>query len=178
MATEFRVRFGKESAVALEKMLNDQAGQFRNPRGLLMALGTAFLKLQNRRFLDQKDPQGNDWQKLSGLTVMLRGSSGPILRRSGRLMSSGNFQVSGMTLSLGVDTIYARAQQYGATIVPKNAKSLAIPVRAGKDGRNKDGFILLKSVTIPARPMVGFGPREEEAAQKVITAWLKLGPDA
>lgn len=43
------------------------------------------------------------------------------------------------------DIIYARIQEEGGTIVPKNAKALAIPQSDG-------GVAFVKSVTIPARP--------------------------
>ena len=76
---------------------------------------------------------------------------------------------------------YAGVHQEGATITPKAAKALAIPVtnearRAGgprsmdlhlvwpkgkaagtlRDDANKVHFVLVKSVTIPARPFLGW----------------------
>lgn len=43
------------------------------------------------------------------------------------------------------DIVYARMQEEGGTIVPKNAKALAIPQPGG-------GVVFVKSVKIPARP--------------------------
>ncbi|QLP98616.1 MAG: phage virion morphogenesis protein [Rhodoblastus sp.] len=141
-----------------------------NPSAGLKLVGEALLREQNRRFQTQTDPDGRPWQPLAPLTVLTRGgATGPILRRSGQLMRSGAWQVSGATLRIGLNTIYAGVQHFGATIVPKNARRLAIPVPGGKPP-----VVMAGKVTIPARPIVGFGAKDEEAARGAIEGWLAV----
>ena len=143
------------------------AARLANPAAGLKIVGEALLREQNRRFETQSDPQGRPWQALAPLTVESRGASGPILRRSGQLMRSGAYQVSGATLRIGLNTIYAAVQHFGATITPKKARRLAIPMPGGR-------FAGAMKVTIPARPVVGFGDKDEAAARRALEAWLAV----
>lgn len=169
-----------ELKVALNHADKDRALAVLEPLGRAMAVpaaglrivGEALLREQNRRFKSQTSPDGAAWAALSPLTQELRGKAGPILRVSGRLMRSGAYQVSGSTLAVGLNTIYAAVHQYGATITPKSASMLAIPARAGRGGRNANGFVFAKSVTIPARPIVGFGVLDERAARRAVEDWI------
>lgn len=94
---------------------------------------------------------------------------------------------------IGTDIIYAKIQEFGGTIKPKNGKYLAIPVNSGKQyvspknfptplgfRRTKKGngilidaegttqFILVKSVEIPAKPYMrpAFDAKRNEAVQE------------
>ncbi|QCI65638.1 phage virion morphogenesis protein [Phreatobacter stygius] len=154
------------NSATADAMLADLAGRTSNLPGALKNIGETLVKVQRRRFMTGTDPQGKKWAPLSPLTVELRGSSGPVLNRSGRLMNSSAYQVSGSTLHVGLNTIDAAVHQFGATIVPKKAPILAIP--------SKGGFVFLKKAVIPARPIVGFGPEDERAARDTITEWLAL----
>lgn len=97
-------------------------------------------------------------------------------------MRSGAWQVSGATLRIGVNTIYAAAQHFGATIKPKKGKMLAIGVGSANIGRSRGGLVLGKSggvvmarqVTLPARPIVGFGPKDEKATADAVADWLEV----
>lgn len=168
-------RFNPEEIARAQGTLRELSQRARNVSGGLKIVGEALLKNQLNRFRDQIDPQGKPWAKLRPLTVLLRGgATGPILRRSGQLMRSSNYQVSGTTLRLGISGVQAAAQQFGATIKPKKAKRLAIPIPAGVGGRNSASFAFPKKVTLPARPMVGFGPKDEAATRRAITQWLRV----
>lgn len=157
------------------KTLKRLAGLAARPAGGLKVVGAALLKEQNRRFDAETDPEGKSWAPLAPLTVALRGGkTGPILRRSGQLKRSGNWRVSGSTLRVGVNTPYAAAQQFGATITAKRHPTLLIPMPAARGGRNKMSFARPKSVTIPSRPMVGFGPRDENATLDAVEDWLAI----
>lgn len=187
MSVPIIVRLDPSDQAALDKRFGDLARKARNPSGVLKVVGEALLRVQNQRFQSQTDPTGKPWARLKPLTALLRGSRGPILRRSGNLMRSGAWQVSGTTLRIGLNTIYAAVHQFGATIKPVRAKMLAIGIGSANIGRSRGGLILGKAsnshpssvvmarkVTIPARPIVGFGPKDQEAASNAVADWLEV----
>ena len=55
---------------------------------------------------------------------------------------------------------YAAIHQYGGTIRPKNAKRLMFKV-GGKT-------VMTQSVTIPARPFIGFSEEDRQEAQQIL----------
>ena len=184
---EIRATLNPADQAAADKLLGGLARKAQNPTGGLKIIGERLLREQSRRFETQTDPDGKPWAKLKPLTVLLRGSSGPILRRSGNLMRSGAWQVSGATLRIGLNTIYAAAQHFGATIVPKKAKMLAIGIGSANINRSRGGLILGKAsnqhpgnvvmarkVTLPPRPIVGFGPRDQKATEEAVADWLEV----
>ena len=169
MTTTITIRINTTDQAKAQKVLDELAHKITHPEGGLKIIGAQLLKVQNARFDSQSDPDGKPWAKLAPLTVATRGgATGPILRRSGQLKRSGAWQVSGATLRVGVNTIYAAAQQFGVTIKPVKAKRLAIPMGGGK-------FVFADKVTIPARPMVGFGARDETATRHAVEDWLDIG---
>ena len=187
MSIEIRAHLDPRDQGRADAVLAELAAKTSNVSGGLKVVGEALLRVQNRRFQTQTDPSGKPWAKLKPLTVLLRGARGPILRRSGQLMRSGAWQVSGRTLAIGVNTIYAAAQHFGATIVPKNGRMLAIPIGVARIGRSRGGLVLGKSssahptsvvmarkVTLPARPIVGFGDKDEQAARHATEDWLAV----
>lgn len=172
MTVELKMTMSEGDKKRALAVLEPLARAAENPSGGLKIIGEALLRTQNERFRSETDPTGKPWEKLSALTVELRGSNGPILRRSGALMRSGAYQVSGRSLAVGLNTIYAGVQQFGATITPKRAQALFIPFKAGYGGSNSGGFIRAQKVTIPARPIVGFGDKDERAAKGAVEDWL------
>lgn len=157
------------------KALAQLGRKARNPEGGLRNIGEALLKITRQRFESQSDPDGKAWAPHSKLTQAIRGAGKSILRKSGRLMRSINYNVSGRVLRLGPHAPpYDAVQQFGATIRPKKGKALAIPIPARRGGRNKAGFIFAKKVVVPPRPYIGFGPRDEAATLREIEAWLTL----
>lgn len=186
MTVTLNVRLDPADRARADAVLAELARRATNPAGGLRIVGRALVSEQERRFQSQTAPDGKAWAKLKPLTVLLRGARGPILRRSGALMESSNAQVSGMTLRVGVNTIYAAVQHFGATIVPKNGAMLAIPIGAARITKSHGGLILRKGaadrpavvmarkVTIPARPIVGFGAKDEAAARSAIEGWLAV----
>jgi phage gpG-like protein len=185
--SDIRMRLDAASLARAESVLAELSAKARNPSGGLKIIGGALLREQNRRFETGRDPDGRKWAPLKPLTVLLRGARGPILRRSGRLMQSGAWQVSGRTLRVGVNTIYAAAQHYGAVIKPKNGKMLAIPMGGANIGRSrgglvvgkpsnkhKGGVVMARQVTLPPRPIVGFGAKDETAARRAVAQWLAV----
>lgn len=174
MTVSIKAHLNPDDQARAEAVLAGLVGKTSNLPGGLKVVGEALLRTQNARFISQSDPDGKPWAKLRPLTVEIRGSAGPILRRSGQLMRSGAWQVSGSTLRIGVNTPYAAVQQFGAVIKPVKGKVLAIPMAARRGGRNAPSFAFAKKVTIPPRPIVGFGTKDELAAHGAIEDWLAL----
>lgn len=88
-------------------------------------------------------PKGTPWRAL-------RSRVGQPLRDTGRLQSSIRSQADRDGVTIGTNLIYARVHQFGATIVPRQAKMLAFEI----GGRT----VFAKSVTIPARPYMPLTP--------------------
>lgn len=175
MTIELRAFLAPHDQVKANRLLDQLAAKASNIQGGLKIVGERLLREQNRRFDTQSDPDGRPWAPLKPLTRLTRGgASGPILRRSGQLKRSGAWQVAGLRLSVGVNTPYAAVHQFGATIVPRKARRLAIPIPAGAGGRNGTSFAFAKRVTIPPRPIVGFGARDEKSTREAIADWLAI----
>lgn len=187
MTLDLRLNLDAASLARAEAVMAELASKARNPAGGLNGIGEALRRELRRRFETGTDPDGRKWAPLKPLTVLLRGARGPILRRSGDLMKSSVYQVSGKTLRVGVNTIYAAAQQFGATIVPKKGKMLAIPMGGARIARRHGGLVpgggtnrhpgkvvMARKVTLPPRPMVGFGPKDEIAARRAVRQWLAV----
>ena len=115
--------------------------------GVMKSIGEALLATTQDRFASQTTPDGAAWPALSPATVAKRGAAGPILRQSGRLYGSLNYQVSGDTVRLGPNTIYAAVHNFGYTFST--------------------------GVTVPARTYVGFGPDDQRAVRDTIEEWLE-----
>lgn len=167
----------------LERALALLAHKVEHPQEALKNIGEALLKNTRDRFETQTGPDGLAWAPLAPLTVFLRGGAkGPILCRADkRLFRSTNYALSGRTVSVGANAPpYDRALQFGVTITPKKGNALAIPLPGSKIKSKAKGSapapqrkLLVKSVTIPARPYIGFGPKDEAAVLREIEAALE-----
>lgn len=93
------------------------------------------------------------------------------LRKSGNLQRSISEEVVGDSIYVGTRgsavAAYARAQQDGVTIKPVNAKALAF--QAG----NKLAFA--QSVTLPARPYIGFADRDKQVIVDMLADAISAG---
>lgn len=148
----------------------------------LKACKVIVVSATTKNFQQSHGPNGEAW-------APLKWRSGRPLYDKGLLMGSvtagGEGSVSKITESMlvyGTNLDYAATHQYGATITPKAARALAVPVtqearRSGgprqmgdlhvvwpkgrpsgtlRDAAGKVQFALVKSVTIPARPFLGW----------------------
>ncbi|NVJ90874.1 MAG: phage virion morphogenesis protein [Methylocystaceae bacterium] len=121
-------------------------------------IGMALVSQVQDRFREGKGPDGVPWEKAK------RG--GQTLVDSGRLRDSVTHSVDGSTVKVGTNVIYAKSHQFGATIKPKSAKVLAFTV-AGKP-------VFAKSITIPARPFLGFDDDSFKAIRGEIADFVRM----
>lgn len=166
MAVEIKLVLNDGEQQRVDRVLETLLAKAKDVNGALKNVGEALLQTTLERFSTQTDPEGHKWQPLSELTQKLRGSSSPILNRTGRLKGSIVYQVEGSVLKLGPNTVDAAVHQFGATIVPKDKKALRIPVQSGG--------LFLKRAVIPARPYIGFGEKDEHAAMAAIDDWFSV----
>ena len=173
--TGLRIIPDPDSFARAERELSRLAGQTSNLPGALKNIGDALVVNTIRRFHTKQGPDGKAWAPHAPLSLKLGAKPGSMLRRRGRLLGSINRQVSGSVLRVGANAPpYDRVQQYGATIRPKKGKFLRVPIPAQRGGRNGPSFMFLRKVTIPARPYIGFGSKDEAATLREITAWLAI----
>ena len=126
---------------------------------VLRPIGLALVQVTQERFRDERDPFGQPWAPLNPAYAEIKRGPG-ILRASGLLMRSITYRAAAAEVAVGSNRIYAAVHQFGATIRPVRAKALVFRlgsrvVRAG-------------SVTIPARPYLGFGPKDQAAVLEVV----------
>lgn len=108
----------------------------------LGALGGALANRIRLCFRLGQSPWGVPWKPLNP-----RYRTGQPLRDTGRLQRSITSQVQGDAAVVGTNVRYAAVHQFGATILPKNAKFLAAPVGGG-------GIHFLKKAVVPSRPFL------------------------
>ncbi|QIW15846.1 phage virion morphogenesis protein [Pasteurellaceae bacterium RH1A] len=121
--------------------LQQIARQLESPRRLYGILGESLKKIHNQRFKQEIDPEGNRWQALSDRTLALkrkRGKSLKILRQDGNLADRTAYNIKADGVEFGSSQPYAALHHFG-----------------GRAGRRR-------KVTIPARPWLGVGRRDED----------------
>lgn len=113
-------------------------------------------------------PDGSEWPARHPAYV----NPEPMLNREGFLADSLASEATQESAAWGSNLVYARIHQLGGTIVPKNADALRFSL--GEE------VVTAKSVTIPARPYLGWGGDEVRMAEDVLEAWLgqQLGAGA
>lgn len=130
-----------------------------NPLLLFEKIGSYGVRSTQARFLSQTAPDGAAWQAWNPAYAELRGP-GSILTRSGALVQSLNFQAGLSEVRWGSPMIYAAVHQFGATIVPKNARTLAFWLSSSSYVGSQ--LVLARSVTIPARPYLGLSAADTD----------------
>lgn len=123
---------------------------------LLTTIGAVGESQTRRRIEDEKTaPDGTPWQP--------NRKGNPILVETGQhLLATIAFDLGGAdTVAWGSWWEYAHVHQEGATIVPKNAKALAIPT--------PDGMRLAKKAVIPARPFLGLSDDNVDELLDIVT---------
>ena len=128
----------------------------RNPSRVLAAVGEELIQSTQRRFETQTAPDGTPWAPLNPHYAADKAAVRPgagILTYTQHLRRGISRYVDGRTLVWGSNLDYAAVHQFGAVIKPKAGggdpkKSLHFAL----GGRT----LMVRSVTIPARPYLGF----------------------
>lgn len=137
--------------------------------GTIRAIGVALVETTMQRFETGTDPMGQKWAALLPAYAAIKKGPG-ILRASLMLQRSVTFATAGSTVTVGSNRIYAAVHQFGATIKPVRAKALAFRLGAtGPRGGKSSALVFAKSVTIPQRPYLGFGPKDQRAVLDVVS---------
>jgi phage virion morphogenesis protein len=139
----------------------------RNFTPLLKAIGVGLVRTTQDRFTAAKDPQRQSWRALNPLYAEEKKGPGILRERAmrGGLMGSITFKVSGTEVAVGSNKKYAAVHQFGAVIRPVAAKALVFKL-GGK-------LVHAGSVTIPARPYLGFGEADQRVALEAVAFELE-----
>lgn len=159
--SESRIRYAFDDRQAIAAI--ERLGGIRFE--ILRPIGLALVQVVQQRFRDEEDPFGRRWDALSPAYAEVKKGPG-ILRASGLLMRSITFEASGDEVAVGSNRVYAAVHQFGATIKPKNAKALVF--KLGKR------VVHAKSVTVPQRPYLGFGPEDRKAVLEVLDEAIEV----
>lgn len=138
MKLEFEVK-----AAAVQKALAEIASA-EKVRKALGAVGRVIQSRIQLGFRSSASPYGEPWKP-----PVLR--SGQPLVDTGRLRSSITYKVEADRVVIGTNVKYAPVHQFGATILPKRAKMLAVPYGGSAAGRAPTGIIMLRKAVIPPR---------------------------
>ncbi len=181
---------------------NLDRGANRDPRGLVAICKTAIVADVKENFIRSADPDGKAWRPLlfqrpRGGNLPLRDTG--VLMASVTAAGKGHVErVTNVSITVGTNLLYAGIHQAGGVVVPKAGKFLAIPktreaqragsprrfsqplfAKIGKRGgvlvESKTGkvqYALVRKVTIPARPFLGFGRRLLDKLKQLVEGWL------
>lgn len=128
----------------------------RDPQPVLAAAALPLEDNVRQRIETGTDPNGVKWSDYAPLNPLYaQDKTGPgILKESGELQRTIRSGVQGHSIVIGSDLVYSAIHQFGGIIRAKNAPALFF-VMGGKK-------FLRKSVTIPARPYLGFSTQDRE----------------
>ena len=145
----------------LDKALGKATGKLGNTQALMESVGDALVSGTLKRFDEKKDPKGKPW-KPSRRAIE---KGGETLTNKGRLRDSIDYAATPDKVMVGSNLTYARIHQKGGTIKPKNGKSLKFKGLNGED-------VLVKEVTIPARPYLGASKEDMEEVKATMANFL------
>lgn len=131
-------------------------------RPTLRAIGARLVANTLQRFEDQRGPDGVPWKR-SRRAVQQNGQT---LVDTGRLRTSITFRAADASVEVGTNVVYAAIHQFGGTIRPKKGKFLKFRVPGG-------GFRQVRSVTLPARPFIGFSAEDREDVADIVARHLR-----
>jgi phage virion morphogenesis protein len=140
----------------------------KSPTPIMRAIGVAMVRNTQDRMDGPTDATGKPWAPLKPAYAEMKKGPG-ILRESLQLQKSLTFFAAGGTVIWGSNKIYAAAQQFGATIVPKNAAALVFMLG--------DHLVRVKKVTLPARPYLGIHGDDERDIEEIVDGFLRRALD-
>lgn len=103
---------------AAEKKLQELARRVSNLRPAFLEIREVLIESTQRRFVDQRDPDGRAWEPLRESTLASskkRKSRFPtgILKQSGQLAENINGSATATSLAIGSPEVYSAIQQFG-----------------------------------------------------------------
>ncbi|MDO8838020.1 MAG: phage virion morphogenesis protein [Parvibaculum sp.] len=163
METGLKMSLTLEDAAALAG-LEAMALASRDMTPAMEDIGLGRVTSTQRRFDTGIGPDGVPWP----VSMRAAEEGGLTLVDSARLYGSITFEAGPQDVAWGTDVAYAGVHQDGATIEAKGGGYMKFSLPGG-------GFAQVRSVTIPARPFMGF---DEEDAQDSIAALSAFVTDA
>ena len=157
---------GHEQALAA---ISAMVARARNPQGMFDAIGAHFESSAFERFNRGVGPDGAAWLP----SQRVREFGGQTLIESGDLRRSLVHVASATGAVIGSNKVYAAIHQFGGKITAKTAKGLAFGVKTR--GGNAARKVVVKSVTLPARPFLGLDADDPEQVLRIVSAWLLAG---
>jgi phage virion morphogenesis protein len=168
---------------ALRITLGNLNERLRNPVPMLKIAGQVMKSSIERTFRDQGSPAGS-WAPLAASTLK-RGKGGAgrkILIQSARLKNSvtddTNYSISGNTLKIGSNLVYAAIHQFGGFAgrsVPSNRtlkRDITNEARGFHGPRNQHGYFGFRRPFIPARPYLVFRPEDPQRITEAIERYI------
>lgn len=133
----------------------------QDPSPMLKDIGEYQAESSRENIRAERSPDGTPFAPLNPAYELTKTGPG-ILREKGTLAQI-VWQLAGSVLEVGTGAAYAAAHQFGAVIKPKSASALVFSL-----GGNRKVFA--SSVTIPARPFLGFS-KDDETEIAAIARW-------
>lgn len=163
---QFEIEF---EAGHLRRVMDAARRAIEQPADILRSAGETLMNRNQERHVKGLAPDGTHWKALSPLTTARKVRARGILKDSGDMLNSLNYQIRGDELRIGFDDgrhlafwHHNGTQPY--TIVPKHARVLAF---AG---------IVAKRVNhpgLPKRELLGFPDSDKAAVADVVASHLQ-----
>lgn len=145
--------------VETNKLINELRQRMSDIGPVMDATRQIYQSGVQQRFIDQVDPDNQPWAQLSPVTLARRrkaGKGAQILRDTGVLMNSIQYKISGNTVTLFTNLIYAGTHQYGAA---KGAYRAKPPIPWGN---------------VPQRRFLGPNQDDNKAVAEMMNGYLKV----
>lgn len=136
--------------------LRQLAALGRQPRPLLRAIGVGLVAGTMERFDRHVDPQGRGWTALNPRYQAIKRGPGILQERAtqGGLMGSITFRDADRSVIVGTNKTYGAIHQFGGRVTARNARALRF--------RMAGGWVMVRSVRIPARPYLGLSDEDRQ----------------
>lgn len=156
-----------EETEAALAFLDRAIGRTDDKQRLFEAIGGALVTSTQKRFEDEKGPDGKAWPP----SLRARLTGGRTLTDTARLVSSITFEATADRLAVGTNVIYAAIHQMGGTIKAKTKAGLRF--RAPGNG----GWVRKSQVEMPARPFLGLDEEDNKEIAALAADWLSAEDD-
>lgn len=167
----------------IQSALGRVAAAGRDTHPLMEAIAGYMLFSTQRRFETESGPDGQKWPPLSPRTAAkrigrARRGTEHMLRVSARLYSSLVGEATASEAVTGTNVVYAAIHQLGGEInMPARKQSIRLRTvkgrtrfarKAHKRARDMDVSIGAHTITIPARPYLGFSDEDRQEIGRII----------